>query len=148
MKSARNTSFPLNQVVSPWVRKYGARSLLSEVKVQVSWCHSLVHHLVLLLLYHCSTTRDYPAIQSRHAAFCNYLASWKLLKLSSTSTWLLVGSWLFCIQHPPFSVSFRCMLGGTVEIRRKNILYQVIEGQTHFGMPRGAKMSFALHEPN
>jgi hypothetical protein len=40
------------------------------------------------------------------------------------------------------------MLGGTVEIRRKNILYQVIEGQTHFGMPRGAKMSLALHEPN
>jgi hypothetical protein len=28
----------------------------------------------------------------------------------------------------------------------KNILYQVIEGQSHFGMPRGAKMSLALHE--
>jgi hypothetical protein len=28
----------------------------------------------------------------------------------------------------------------------KNILYQFIEGQSHFGMPRGAKMSLALHE--
>ena len=29
----------------------------------------------------------------------------------------------------------------------KNILYQFIEGETHFGMPRGAKMSLVLHEP-
>jgi hypothetical protein len=29
----------------------------------------------------------------------------------------------------------------------KNILYQFIEGQTHVGMPRGAKMSMALAEP-
>ena len=28
----------------------------------------------------------------------------------------------------------------------KNILYQFIEGQSHFGMPRGARMSLALHE--
>ena len=35
----------------------------------------------------------------------------------------LVGSWLFCIQHPPCSVSFWCMLGGSVEVQLKNILY-------------------------
>ena len=28
-----------------------------------------------------------------------------------------------------------------------NILYQVIEGRTHFGMARDAKMSLALNEP-
>jgi hypothetical protein len=28
----------------------------------------------------------------------------------------------------------------------KNILYQVIESQTHVGMPRGAKLSFAHNE--
>ena len=33
-----------------------------------------------------------------------------------------------------------------VEVRAKNILYQLIEGQTPFGMPRGAKMSVALNE--
>ena len=57
-------------------------------------------------------------------------------------TWLL-----FCIQHPPWLVSFWCMLRGSVEVWAKNILYQFIEGQTHFGMPRGAKMSLALNEP-
>ena len=29
---------------------------------------------------------------------------------------------------------------------KKNVLYQFIEDQTHFDMPRGAKMSLALHE--
>ena len=28
----------------------------------------------------------------------------------------------------------------------KNILYRFIEGQTHFGMPGGAKVSLALNE--
>ena len=30
----------------------------------------------------------------------------------------------------------------------KNILHGLNEGQTHFGMPRGAKMSLTLNEPN
>jgi len=30
----------------------------------------------------------------------------------------------------------------------KNILYGFNEGQTHFDMPRGAKMSLILNEPN
>jgi hypothetical protein len=38
------------------------------------------------------------------------------------------------------------MLGGSVEVHMKNILYQFIEGQTHFGMPKGAKMSLTLNE--
>ena len=29
----------------------------------------------------------------------------------------------------------------------KNILYRFIEGQTHFGMSRGAMMSLAINEP-
>ena len=29
----------------------------------------------------------------------------------------------------------------------KNILYRFIEGQTHFGKPRGAEMSLALNRP-
>jgi hypothetical protein len=39
------------------------------------------------------------------------------------------------------------MRGGSVEVWTKNILYRFMECQTHFGMPRGAKMSLALHEP-
>ena len=33
-----------------------------------------------------------------------------------------------------------------MEVQMKNILYQFIEGQTHFGMPRGTKMSLTLNE--
>ena len=38
------------------------------------------------------------------------------------------------------------MLGSSVEVWTKNILYRFIEGQTHFGMPRGDKMSLALNK--
>jgi hypothetical protein len=31
------------------------------------------------------------------------------------------------------------MRGGSVEVGTKNILYWFMKGQTHFGMPRGAK---------
>ena len=35
-----------------------------------------------------------------------------------------------------------------MEVRtKKNILYCFLEGQTHFGMPEGARMSLALNEP-
>ena len=34
-----------------------------------------------------------------------------------------------------------------MEVSTKNSLYQFIEGQTHFGMARGAEMSLALNEP-
>ena len=52
------------------------------------------------------------------------------IELSSNSTWLLVGGWLFCIQHLPCLVSFWCMLGGRVNVWMKNILYWFVEGQT------------------
>ena len=29
----------------------------------------------------------------------------------------------------------------------ENILYLLIESETHFGMPRGAKLSLVLNEP-
>ena len=52
-------------------------------------------------------------------------------------------SWLFSIQHFPCSVSFWCVLGGNVGVWTKNTLYRFVEGQTHLGMSRGAKMSLA-----
>ena len=57
------------------------------------------------------------------------------MKINSTE--LLVGSSLFCIQHLPCLVHAQSM---------NNILYRFIAAQTHFGMPRGAKMSLALNE--
>ena len=33
-----------------------------------------------------------------------------------------------------------------MEVSTKNILYQFIEGQTHFGIARGAEMSLVLNE--
>jgi hypothetical protein len=69
------------------------------------------------------------------------------LELSFNSSWLLIGSWLFCFQNFPCLVSIWCMRGCSVEVWTKNILYWFMKGQTHFGMPRGAKMSLALHEP-
>jgi hypothetical protein len=33
-----------------------------------------------------------------------------------------------------------------VEVSTKNISYQFIEGQTHFGMARGAEMSLVLND--
>ena len=40
------------------------------------------------------------------------------------------------------------MLGGSVEVWTKNILYQYVEGQTHSDLPRGAKKSLALMNQN
>ena len=36
------------------------------------------------------------------------------------------------------------LLGGSVEVSTMNILYQFIESETHFGMPRGAKISLKV----
>lgn len=63
------------------------------------------------------------------------------------STGLLVRSWLLCIEHLPCSGNFWCMVGSSVEAWTNDILYQFIEGQTHFGVPRGAKTYLALNEP-
>ena len=58
-------------------------------------------------------------------------------------------SWFFCIQHLPYWVFIQCMLVGSVHVLiKKNILYQYIEGQTHFVMPRSAKLSLALTHRN
>ena len=58
-----------------------------------------------------------------------------------------IRSWLICIQHLSCSVSLRGMLGGShVEVRSQNSLYQFIEGQYNFGIPRGVRMSLALNE--
>ena len=39
----------------------------------------------------------------------------RILELSFNSTWLLVGSWLFCLQNLLCLISFWCMRGGSVE---------------------------------
>ena len=64
----------------------------------------------------------------------------ELIELSLKSMGLL--SWLFRTQHLPRLVSFWCMCGGSVEVWTKSILYWFIKGQTHFGMPVGAKMNW------
>jgi hypothetical protein len=69
------------------------------------------------------------------------------IELSSNSTWLLVGSWLFCLHNLPCLVNFWCTRGGSVEVWTKNILYQFLEGQTHFSTSWHAKMSLTLYEP-
>ena len=79
--------------------------------------------------------------------FSSKFQSSMTIELYFNSSWLSVGSWLFCLQKLPCLVSFWCMRGGSVEVWTKNILYQFMKGQTHFGMQRGAKMSLALHEP-
>ena len=59
---------------------------------------------------------------------------------------IFVRSWLIFIQHVPYFVKFCSMLGVGVGIRTKIIFYWFIEGQSHFGMSRGAKISLALNE--
>ena len=61
---------------------------------------------------------------------------------------LLIGSWLYSIQHLPCSVSPRCMLGGSVEeVSTEDTLHWFIESDTHFGMAIGAEMNLTLNEP-
>jgi hypothetical protein len=60
-----------------------------------------------------------------------FLSIWKTLELSFNSLWLLVGSWLFCLQNFSCLVSFWCMRGGSVEVWTKKILYRFMKGQTH-----------------
>jgi hypothetical protein len=80
---------------------------------------------------------------------CHILVHFSLLRtlgLSLSSIGLLVGSWLICTQ-PPCLVIFQCKFRGSVEAWTEIILYQ-FEGQTHFGMPRGANVSLTLSDPN
>ena len=50
-----------------------------------------------------------------------------------------VGCFAYTIFH------IRCLLGGSVEVWTKKVLYQLfIEGQTHFGMSRGGTIEFGL----
>ena len=63
-----------------------------------------------------------------------------MLSDSSNLTWLLVG--FGRLAYNTCLVYFWCMLEGSVEVWTKNI-----EGQTYVGMPRGAKLGLALHEP-
>jgi hypothetical protein len=57
----------------------------------------------------------------------NNYESWiflfQILESSSNSSWLLVGSWLFCLQNLPCLVSFWCMRGGSVEVWTKKFYF-------------------------
>jgi hypothetical protein len=48
-----------------------------------------------------------------------------VLELSFNSTWVLVGSWLFCLQNLPCLVSLWCMRGGKIIIIIINCLIVV-----------------------
>ena len=74
-----------------------------------------------------------------HQTFC------VAFELPFNTTEVVVGSWLFCIHC---FVTLHCMLGVGVEIRTKNLLYRFIEDQTHYGIPKGAKMSLTAEWTN
>ena len=60
--------------------------------------------------------------------------------LSSNSTWLLVGGWLFCIyQHLSCFESFRCIFGGNLVMRR-------IECTTFYFSSLGIELIFTCHQ--
>ena len=61
----------------------------------------------------------------------------------------MTSGWELVILHakPSVFIKFLGRHEGCVEVWTKNILYWFIEGQTHFGMSRGANLSLALYEP-
>lgn len=69
-----------------------------------------------------------------------------IANLSYTSTWLSVGSCLFCIQHLPCSVSFRRVLGSRVEVL--TILYRCNEDQTLLVWPEVLKWIWLSKDRN
>jgi hypothetical protein len=52
------------------------------------------------------------------------------------------------LTKPCMFGKFWYMRGGSVVVSTKNILYRFMEGQTHFDMSRGAKMSAWIHGSN
>ena len=107
----------LPESTSDWVKGRWRR------KSSTTFCDTLRYvcsSLPLLTRHPDLGLKDNPELWLYHLLF-ELKAICDSIDLSSNSTWLLVGSWLFCIQHLPFSVSFRCMLGGSVEIWTKNI---------------------------
>ena len=59
------------------------------------------------------TCRLYVTTPPVTCGLCNVISNGiiPILELSLNSMGVLVGSWLFCTQHFPCLVSFRCMLG-------------------------------------
>ena len=68
--------------------------------------------------------------------------------LSSDSTCILVRNCLFCIEHLLCSVGLWHMLGRYCGGLNKLHSIWFVESQTHFGMPKCAKMKLALNEPH
>jgi len=64
--------------------------------------------------------------------------------VNSTAVW--IWSWLFCMIHFPCSVSFWRMHAWSRCGDLNKAFDQFIEGQTHFVMPRGAKIRLAPNE--
>ena len=59
----------------------------------------------------------------------NHHPNWpETIELSSNSSWLLIGSWLLCVQNLPCLVSFWCMRGGL----NKEHSISVYEGPNSF----------------
>ena len=73
--------------------------------------NSFISHALLITWHKCPA---HSAQTQSVSTFCmvSRLNSSCLIELSSKSTWLLIGNWLFCMQDLPYSVGFWCMLGG------------------------------------
>ena len=73
--------------------------------------NSFISHAFLITWHKCPA---HSAQTQSVSTFCmvSRLNSSCLIELSSKSTWLLIGNWLFCMQDLPYSVGFWCMLGG------------------------------------
>ena len=72
----------------------------------------------------------------------------KTLDLSSNSTWLLVGSWLFSIPNLPCSVSLWCILGVVWRFEQRTFYIGSLWVMSILACQKGAKVSLPLNEPH
>jgi hypothetical protein len=111
------------------------RSLPHKMKA-INLSHDLGPLYVTRAQTCCNFLEFHTCTRQAFYATLKLLRSHQTMEFSANSTWLLVTSWLFCLQNFPCLVSFWCMRGGSVEVWAKNILYRFMKGQTHFGPPR------------
>ena len=97
----------------------------------------------------CATVRSFTDLCKFWSTYSIFLMTF-LQQFFFHNRVILFG-WELVVLHssPCMFGEFQCMLGISVEVWMKNILYRIVEGQTHFGMQwRGAKISLALNESN
>ena len=69
----------------------------------------------------------HPHMHCKYMQASTHLRQHSSIRVKRVILWLtgrlVVGSWLFCIQHHPSLANFWCILGGSVEVCKKNILH-------------------------